>query len=154
MLLQTISNTASKATTINNDITVVKDWFTPFLVAGIIIFLGIVIQRIVIIYIQRIAKKSHWKGGLVLVSSLRGMIVLISILFGAYYGMTKAPIGEQTVAIAERVHNILVVFIITFVIARVLTGLLRAYSNREDTSKSSLSLFKSIINIIVYSLGL
>ena len=82
------------------------------------------------------------------------MIVLISILFGVYYGMTQAPVGEHTVEIAERIHKILIVFLITFIIARVLTGLLKAYSHREDSSKSSLSLFKSIINIIVYSFGL
>ena len=154
MLLQVLNNAAPKTTAITNGISAVKDWFTPFLIAGIILLAGIVVQRILIIYIQRLAKKTHWKGGLVLVSSLRGMIVLISLLFGVYYGMTQAPVGEETVEIAERIHKILVVLIITFVIARVLTGLLRAYSHREETSKSSLSLFKSIINIIVYSLGL
>jgi small-conductance mechanosensitive channel len=82
------------------------------------------------------------------------MIVLIALLFGVYYGMTQAPVGEQTVEIAQRIHKILVVLLVTFVIARVLTGLLKAYSHREESSKSSLSLFKSIINIIVYTLGL
>lgn len=150
MLLEVIN----KPTAITNGITVVQDWFTPLLITGIIIFAGIVIQRIVIIYIKRLAKKTHWKGGAVLVSSLRGMIVLLSILFGVYYGMTRAPIDTQTVLIAHNLHIVLIVFIITFVIARVLTGLLKAYSHREESSKGSLSLFKSIINIIVYCLGL
>ena len=154
MLLDVINNPLPKTTTITNGITVVKDWFTPLLIAGIIIFAGIVIQRVIIIYIKRFAKKTHWKGGSVLVSSLRGMIVLISILFAVYYGAAHAPIDDETVLLEHRLHIILVVFIITFVIARVLTGLLKAYSHREESSKGSLSLFKSIINIIVYSLGL
>ncbi|HTB31693.1 MAG TPA: mechanosensitive ion channel family protein [Bacteroidia bacterium] len=154
MLLQIINSTVPKANTITSDITVVKDWFTPMLIAGAIIFAGIVIQRIIIIYIQRIAKKTHWKGGLVLVSSLRGMILLVSILFAVYFGMAKAPVDEQAVILAHKIHKVLLVFLITFVVARVLTGLLKAYSNREDSSKSSLSLFKSIINILVYTLGL
>lgn len=154
MLLQILNTPLPKANAITNDITVVKDWFTPMLIAGAIIFAGIVIQRIIIIYIQRLSKKTHWKGGLVLVSSLRGMILLVSVLFAVYFGMTKAPVDEQAVILAHKIHKILLVFLITFVIARVLTGLLKAYSNREESSKSSLSLFKSIINIIVYMLGL
>ena len=154
MFLQILNNTAPKVNAIANDITVVKDWFTPALIAGGIIFAGIVIQRIIIVSIQRFAKKTHWKGGLVLVSSLRGMILLVSILFAVYFGMSKAPVDEAAVELAHKIHKVLLVFLITFVIARVLTGLLKAYANREDSSKSSLSLFKSIINIIVYMLGL
>jgi|SRR6185312_1860730 len=141
-------------TSFNTDITVVKDWFTPSLIAGVIIFAGIVIQRVIIVYAHRLAKKRHSKSASVLASSLRGMIVLISMLFGVYYGMTKAPLDPETIIIAHRIHIFLTVLIIAFVISRVLTGLLKAYSFREQSSKGSLSLFKSIINIIVYSLGL
>lgn len=154
MLLEVINNPVPKATAVTDGITVVKDWATPLLIAGIIIIAGLIIQRIVIIYIKRLAKKTRWKGGSVLVSSLRGMILLTSILFGIYYGMSQAPVGEQTILLEHKLHTIFIIFIVTFVIARVLTGLLKTYSHREQSSKGSLSLFKSIINIIVYSLGL
>lgn len=154
MLLQILNNSASKPNDITTGITVVKDWFTPLLIAGIIIFAGIVIQRIVILYIKSIAKKTRWKGASVLVNSLRGMIILISVLFAVYYGMARAPIDPETVLLEHKFHTIFVIFIITFIIGRVLTGLLKAYSNREQSSKGSLSLFKSIINIVVYCLGL
>jgi small-conductance mechanosensitive channel len=150
MLLQLLNNSAA----FNNDVTVVKDWLTPALIAGVIIFAGIVVQRVIILYIQHVAKRTNWKGGRVLVTSLRGMIILISILFAIYFGMAKAPVDEQTLQLAHSLHKIVLVLLVTFVIARVLTGLLRAYSSREETSKGSLSLFKSIINIIVYLLGL
>lgn len=152
MFLQVLNTPKTSALT--NDITLVKDWFTPMLIAGIILFAGIVIQRIIIIYIKRLAKKTGWKGGLVLASSLRGMIILLSLLSGVYFGMTKAPVDEQTVQLAHRLHKILLVILLCFIIARILTGLLKAYSIRNDSSKNSLSLFKSIINIIVYTIGL
>lgn len=154
MLLEVLNNPAPKAAPITNSITLLKDWVTPLLIAGIVIFVGIVVQRIVIIYIKRLAKRTHWKGATVLATALRGMIVLLSVLFGVYYGMTFAPLNEQTLNVAHKLHIIFIIFIITFVIARVLTGLLKTYSHREQSSKGSLSLFKSIINIIVYCLGL
>jgi small-conductance mechanosensitive channel len=152
MFLQVLNTPVPKPNAITTDITVVKDWFTPLLIAGIIIFAGIVIQRIIIIYIQRLSKKTDWKGGPVLVSSLRGMILLTSVLFAIYFGMAKAPVDEQAVEIAHKIHKVLLVLLITFVTARVLTGFLRVYSSR-DSSKSSLSLFQSIINILVYIFG-
>jgi small-conductance mechanosensitive channel len=154
MLLQVLNNTVPKVNAITNDITVVKDWFTPMVIAGAIIFAGIVIQRIIIIYIKRLSKKTHWKGGIVLVSSLRGMILLTSVLFAVYFGMAKAPVDEQAIILAHKIHKVFLVLLITFVIARVLTGLLKTYSSRNESSKGSLSLFKSIINILVYTLGL
>lgn len=135
------------------DVTALREWLTPLLIAGIVMVAGIIIQRIVILYIKRLAKKTSWKGASVLASSLRGMIILISILFGVYLGLTKAPIDAETKLVAHRTHIFLTIFLITFVIARVLTGLLKAYSHREQSSKGSLSLFKSIINIIVYCIG-
>ena len=141
-------------TSFNTDITMVRDWLTPSLIACVIIFAGIVIQRVIIVYAHRLAKKTHSKSASVLASSLRGMIVLISMLFGVYYGMTKAPLDPETIIIAHRIHIFLTILIVAFVISRVLTGLLKAYSFREQSSKGSLSLFKSIINILVYSLGL
>lgn len=154
LFLQAINNSIPQTTTFHTDVTVVKDWFTPMLIAGTIILVGIIIQKIIILYIRRLAKKTDWKGAPVLIRSLRGMITLISILFGVYYGMTKAPIDTETITVAHRIHIFFTIFIITFVIARVLTGLLKAYSFRGQSSKGSLSLFKSIINIIVYCLGL
>lgn len=152
MFLQ-IPNTPA-VSPITHDISVVRDWFTPLIIAGVIIFVGIVIQRGLIIYLQRLSKKNKWKGGLVIISSIRGMIILLAVLFGVYFGLTKAPVGDDTVILEHKLHKILLVFTLTFIIARVLTGLLRAYSIRDDSSKSSLSLFKSLINIIIYSIGL
>ncbi len=152
MFLQVLNT--PKTTALTNDITLVKDWFTPMFIAGAILFAGIIIQRIIIIYIKRISKKTGWKGGMVLASSLRGMIILISLISGVYFGMTQAPLDAHTVLVAQSLHKILVVILICFIIARTLSGLLKAYSSREESSKSSLSLFKSIINIVIYSVGL
>ena len=52
MLLDVINDPAQKAIAISNDITVVKGWLTPLLITIIILFAGIIIQRVLIIYIK------------------------------------------------------------------------------------------------------
>jgi small-conductance mechanosensitive channel len=137
----------------NNDISFIKDWLPSLIIAASIIAAGIIIQRLAIVYMRRHAKQTRWKGGLVIINSLRGMIVLISVLVGIYIGLTESPLPPNIMHDVEKLHKILIIFIITFVSARILTGMLRAYSRREQGMKRSISLFNTIINIAVYSLG-
>ena len=138
----------------NNDISFIKDWLPSLIIAASIIAAGIIIQKLIIVLVSRHAQKTRWKGGLVIVSSLRGMIILISILAGSYFGFIESPLPANVTQNVGKLHKVLVVFLVTFIIARILTGLLRAYSNREEGMKRSISLFKTIINIIVYCIGL
>ncbi|MGP8215000.1 MAG: mechanosensitive ion channel family protein [Bacteroidia bacterium] len=137
----------------NSDINFVKDWLPPLLIFASIIVAGIVIQRLIIVYVKSISAKKGWKAGGAIVRSIRGMIVLLSILAGTYFGLSDSPLPASTFLVVQKLHKVLVLFIITFVLARLLTGLLRAYMHRGEETRSSISLFNTIINIIVYCLG-
>jgi small-conductance mechanosensitive channel len=138
----------------NNDITFIKDWLPPIIIAASIIAAGIIIQRLIIVYMHRRAKKARWKGGLVIISSLRGTVILISVIVGIYLGLSESPLPENVMREVEKLHKVLVIFLITFIVARLLTGMLRAYTSREEGLKRSISLFKTIISIVVYCIGL
>ncbi|HTA82702.1 MAG TPA: mechanosensitive ion channel family protein [Bacteroidia bacterium] len=137
----------------NNDLTQLKEWFWPLIITFSIILTGIIVQRLVIVYLQRISKKEKWQGGLVIISSLRGMIILISVLAGIYLGLSVSPLPANVLDTVQKLHKVFEIFIITFITARVLTGLLKAYTLREEGIKRSISLFNSIIKIVVYCIG-
>ena len=136
------------------DINFVKDWLPSLIIFGGIILAGIIIQRLIIVYVNKLSSKQYWKAGPAIVKSLRGMIVLISILVGTYLGLSESPLPPDTLLIIRKLHNVLVLFIITFIAARLLTGLLKAYMHRGEETRSSLSLVNTIINIVVYCLGI
>lgn len=138
----------------NTDINFVKDWLPSLIIFAGIILAGIIIQRLIIVYVHKLYTKNKWKAGQAIIRSLRGMIVLVSILVGTYLGLSESPLPLNTLHIVQKLHNVLVLFIITFVAARLFTGLLRAYMHRGEDTRNSLSLINTIINIIVYSLGL
>ncbi|HSY76570.1 MAG TPA: mechanosensitive ion channel family protein [Bacteroidia bacterium] len=137
----------------NTDITFVKDWLTPLIIFTSIILAGIIIQRFIIVYVHKLSAKNKWKAGVAIIRSLRGMIVLISILVGINLGLSNSPLPANVLHVIQKLHNVFVPFIITFIAARLLTGMLRAYMHRGEDTHSSLSLVNTIINIIVYSLG-
>jgi len=138
----------------NNDLTTIKDWLAPMIITGSIIVAGIIIQRLIILYLRKQAKKENWQGAGVIITSLRGMVVLISILMGVYFGLADSPLPPSTINIAQKLHRALVILILTIITARVLAGLLKAYTSREAHAQKSLSLFNSIINIVVYVIGM
>ena len=137
----------------NVDINIIRDWIPALIIFAGVILSGIVIQRLIIVSIQRQSTKHNWKAGPAIIHSLRGMIILISVLVGTYLGLSDSPLSPSTLHIVQKLHNALVLFIITFVTARLLTGLLRAYMHRGEDTRSSISLFNTIIYILVYCLG-
>lgn len=137
----------------NTDITEFKEWFWPIVITSGIILLGIIIQRAIIIYVQRYSQRTKWQGGKVVISSLKGMIVIISILAGTYIGLSYSPLPPNVLINVQKLHKVSEIFIVTFIIARLLTGLFKAYTLRERGIQRSLSLFNTIIKIIVYCIG-
>jgi len=138
---------------VNVDINTIKDWIPALIIFAGVIMSGIVIQRLIIVSIHKQSTKHNWKAGPAIIRSLKGMIVLISVLVGTYLGLSDSPLSPATLHIIQKLHNALVIFIITFVTARLLTGLLRAYMHRGEDTRSSISLFNTIIYILVYCLG-
>lgn len=136
-----------------HDVDFVRDWLTPVIIAGSIITAGIITQRAIILYIRRYEKETRWKGGQVFVHSLRWMIFLISALVGTYVGLTRSPLSPETLNTIKKLHNGLIIFIFSFILARIISGLFRVYSLRGEGTKRSLSLLNTIINIIIYSVG-
>jgi small-conductance mechanosensitive channel len=137
----------------NTDIDTIKAWIPALIITSGIIAIGIIIQKLIIAYFHRVARKDRWRGGLAFVSSLRGMIVLISVIVGIYVGLINSPLPVNTLQYASKLHRVIIILIATIVIGRVLKGMLRVYTHREEGIKRSLSLFNTIISLLVYSVG-
>lgn len=136
-----------------NDITEIRSWLPAIIIAACIICAGIVIQKLINAYFHRLAQKDRWKGGNVFVRSLRGMIVLISVIVGIYVGLINSPLPVTSITWISKLHKVIIILIITIVLGRVLKGMLKAYTEREEGIRRSLSLFNTIISITVYSVG-
>jgi small-conductance mechanosensitive channel len=138
---------------VNSDINQIRAWLPAIIITAGIIAFGIILQKLAIAYFHRTARKDRWRGGLVFVSSLRGMIVLISVIVGIYVGLVNSPLPQTTLLYVEKFHRVIIILITTIILGRVIKGMFRAYTQREEGIKRSLSLFNTIISITVYSVG-
>lgn len=131
----------------------IRAWIPAIIIAGIVIATGIILQKLANAYFHRLARKDRWPGGLVFVSSLRGMIVLVSAVAGIYEALVHSPLQFSELQNIKKLHNAIIILIITIVLGRVLRGLLKAYTHNEEGIRRSLSLFNTIIGIVVYCVG-
>lgn len=137
----------------HTDIDEIKAWIPALIITTGIIAFGIIVQKLIIAYFHRTARKDRWRGGLVFVSSLRGMIVLISVIVGIYVGLINSPLPENYMHYVEKLHRVMIILIVTIVLGRVIKGMFKAYTEREEGIRRSLSLFNTIISIVVYTVG-
>lgn len=137
----------------HNDISEISAWLPAIIFTAGIIAFGIILQKLAIAYLHRLARKDRWRGGLVFISSLRGMIVLVSVVAGIYVGLIYSPLQISEMHNIDKLHKVIIILIATIVLGRVLKGMLKAYTQREEGIKRSLSLFNTIISIVVYSVG-
>jgi small-conductance mechanosensitive channel len=137
----------------NKDISEIRNWLPTLIIAISIVAVGIVVQKLMNAYFRRAAKKDRWRGALVFLSSLKGMIVLISVIVGIYIGLINSPLPEQFLKYGSSIHSVLLILILTIVTSRVIKGMLKAYTEREEGITRSLSLFNTIISIVVFSIG-
>ncbi len=135
------------------DISEIRAWIPAIIITAAIIVFGVLLQKLASVYFHRLARKDRWRGGLVFVSSLKGMVVLVSIVAGLYVGLLYSPLKISEMQNIAKLHSAILILIATIVLGRVLKGMLKAYTQKEEGMKRSLSLFNTIIGIVVYCLG-
>lgn len=137
----------------NTQIDQIKAWIPALIIGGGIILLGIVLQKVVSSFFHRSARKKRWKGGLVFVTSFRGMIILICTIVGIYIGLLNSPLPANALHYVEKLHHVIITLILTIIAGRIVKGMFRAYTSREEGIKRSLSLFNTIVSVAVYCIG-
>ncbi len=136
-----------------SDVSDISIWLPSAIITAAFIAAGIILQKVATAYFHRLARKNKWKEGLVFVSSLRGMVVLVFTVVGIYEGMVHLPYTIPELPNIKKLQNALIILIATIVVARLFRGLFKVYTHREEGIRRSLSLFNTIIGIVVYSLG-
>lgn len=130
----------------------------PLLIALIIvvsgIIIGIIFDRVILVLLKAITLKTKWGGDEVIVHALKGMTIIWFALAAFYYAMRYIPLTDFWV---EQIHKaMLVITILTFTafISNVIAGLIKVNTSRISQRIPVTSIFTTITNIFVYSIGI
>jgi small-conductance mechanosensitive channel len=126
----------------------------PIIVFVVIVVVGIVIDRWVTGRIKRFAARTGWVGSDSVVTTLSGGTTALAVLIGAANAVAVSPLSGSRIAWVNTVISAASVVLITWMVERVVSGVLEAYGNREDAVVPTTTIFSTIIKLTIYLIGL
>ncbi len=133
------------------DISRISLFVLPLGTIIIAIIIGVIVDLSLMSHFRRLANKTKWEGDEILLKSLNGMIINLSVFIGIYFSALSMPINRDLKTLIQRGAIILIIFIAIITSARIARGFVNLYT--RDALPST-SLIDIITITLVYILGI
>jgi len=127
--------------------------FPSAIIFGSLIF-GIFLRNVVLVFLQRLAKKTKWRFDEIVIDALRSSVILWSLALGLYVIIESQGLSPKAEDISSKLLGVLVIFSITVVVSHIGTEIIEYYKSAIAGLASATSLLKNVIRIVVYSIGI
>ncbi|GAU70558.1 integral membrane protein MviN [Streptomyces sp. NBRC 110611] len=121
------------------------------LVAGILAGL---LSRAALRRLERYARRTRWSGDDVIVDALRTVVPWAAICGGLAVAAAALPLTATVGRTVNRTLTVLLILVVTFSAARVITGLVRSLAQSRSGVAGSATIFANITRIVVLAMGL
>ncbi|MGE0407399.1 MAG: mechanosensitive ion channel family protein [Candidatus Korobacteraceae bacterium] len=130
-------------------------WITPVLLLGGGLLLGLIVDRVVLRYLRKIAERTPWEADDVVLRAVRNMPVYWFFLAGAWAALNHAAFYlPRWEGMLRRTLLVLFLFSLTLAAARVASGLVALYSLKSEGLIQSTSIFRNLTVVFVFVLGI
>jgi small-conductance mechanosensitive channel len=118
------------------------------------VLIGVAVQKLVMPHVQRLASKTPWQGDDILFAGVRHYVVVWGALAGFFTGISAVDLSSALSSTLYKTLVALAILTVTMAIARVAAGLVALHAQRVIGSESSVSIFRNVTKIIVFTVGL
>ncbi|MEW6101381.1 MAG: mechanosensitive ion channel family protein [Candidatus Omnitrophota bacterium] len=135
----------------------VQNLISPFLPLLIFLFTfiaGLVLRKFILGYLTRFARRTKNQLDDLIIESIRGPIVIWSLMLALYFALQFSRLSEAFVNIISRALLILGVFSVTVVLANASARLIRLYAPKAEGILPVTSLTQNISRIIIFIIGI
>ncbi len=129
------------------------EYFIPAAIVVCAVILGFIVEKIIFAIIRRKTGKTS-RNAEIAIGSMKGLVILLFIIIGLYIDIEIVTMSPRLHDFLGNVLLVLVIFTVTFVIARVVIGFIRVYSAKTEGVLPSTSIFVNITYIVIYLIGL
>lgn len=119
-------------------------WITGSLVVGFIF------EKIVLVWLKTLAKKSEWEGDDIIIKSIDGNIILLFIAGAAYVSLPNA-VNSEYLELTKQIILAFTVLVSTGFVLRITTGLARHHFERYSSERGSATIIVNLIKILVFA---
>ncbi|MFT3739056.1 MAG: mechanosensitive ion channel family protein [Breznakibacter sp.] len=123
------------------------------IIVGVALIMGIFVKRVVLVWLQRVAEKTQWKGDDIIIDSIKNVIEFFFILTGAYFSVFYLPFTEKWSVLILKFIEVAFVLLVTVFAAKVATKAVRNYQQTQDARVQNTSIFTIVVRTVIYILG-
>ncbi|OIJ63285.1 mechanosensitive ion channel family protein [Streptomyces mangrovisoli] len=116
-------------------------------------FLAAFLSRLLLGWLAKHAKRTRWNGDDVLVDALRPVLPWAAIAGGAAAAAAVLPLTRTVQHHVNQTIQVLLILAVTVSVARVVTGLVQAFTQSRSGVAGSATIFVNITRVVVLALG-
>ncbi|HET6350528.1 MAG TPA: mechanosensitive ion channel family protein [Coriobacteriia bacterium] len=124
------------------------------IVAGIVILAGFIVDQLVFRAINASAGSRGWAAGRAIAKGLHGAPSVAGLLFGVHLALLRIDMQYEVRRNVVAGIKVMTVLAATAFAARILAGVVRAYTEREGSRLPSSSIFVNLTRGMVWVLGI
>lgn len=114
---------------------------------------GLVLERVVLVRLRRIAMRGRPESGEVISGGMRGAVVLWFVIGGIYAALQSVAIDGRIAGFLESFLRLNLIVSLTWVVMKVAARLIGLYVRRSDGALSSTTLITNLTRIAVVAVG-
>ena len=131
-------------------------WFgklSPVLVIFLFWIVGLVIRRIVLKFLSKIATKTKWQGDDIVIHAIYRWIILWSVMLGIYLAAGMWNLSGSVLNLINKGLLSAAVVSVSFITARICVELFRAHTQAMEKALPVTSLTQNVIKVTILTLG-
>jgi small-conductance mechanosensitive channel len=122
------------------------------IVAGALVC-GYLMRTVVFGLLARWSRKTRTHIDDIVISSVRGVVVLLFLILGIYIAVETGKFPQRAVHAVERLLTILVIVSVTIMLANIVTKLIQTYESKVEAALPVTSLTRNIARIVIFVIG-
>lgn len=131
-----------------------ETWIKSIIILASGIFIGGVVEFILLDRFKKIADRTKWEGDEVIVRSMRGLTLIWFSLIGAYYSVINTPLSDLIVDHSKRIILVAGILTTTIFLSKLIVGFVSVYTEKISGKFPVTSIFSNITRFIVFAIGL
>ena len=132
---------------------VVINWLWPAIIVGGGLLLGLVIERVILSRLRKLADRTEWRGDEIIISALRGIITALLVIIGLFFASYSLPLEPSLLSLLHKALKVLLILCGTVALSRIAVGFASLSTVGEEGQVKSASILVYIARATVYLIG-
>ena len=125
----------------------------PLILAAGGFLVGIVVEKLVLARLKRIAARTKWEWDDIVINSLRWMPTLWFIIVGVRMAVHKAPVSPSFLTNFDKAMVVLIIVSVTVILGRIVSGMVQFFGKRAKGAFPATSIFAHFTTALIFIVG-